>query len=148
MKKSGDSSNQSKILKTSPTVKASKNNRNILLNTKDVKYIDIVCKFKMLQKILTNKNIRNKLEDFLRSKQIQKSSTNTSNNFNSISSNHPSENYSEISYKTNQSESYLISTMKEFKIEKASRKFLINQKDPNNFQQGYKDFYTELFKIS
>jgi len=109
--------------------------------------MDILINCKALQKIIFNKNIKKRLEDFLREKHIPKSSTNTSNNH-SISSFHQSENHSQHSNLTNQSESYLISTMKEFKIEKTIRKFIINQKNPDNFHTGYKDFYTELYKIS
>ena len=38
--------------------------------------------------------------------------------------------------------------MKEYKIEKTSRKYIINLKNPENYQKGYKEFYTELYKIS
>jgi hypothetical protein len=149
------SPNKNRILKTSPKIKEKKLNIEKEKNMKgksdndneNNNYIDVLINCKVLQKIIFNKNIKKKLEDFLKAKQIPKSSTNTSNN-NSISSFHHSENHSQHSNLTNQSESYLISTMKEFKVEKTIRKFLINQKNPDNFHSGYKDFYTELYKIS
>jgi hypothetical protein len=150
-------SNKNNILKTTLVIKATKNNNLLrmrkdsltLINTKNIKYIDFLLRFKILKKILMNKNIKNKLEDFLRSKKIlQRTSTNTSNNQNSLCSNNFSENYSNITYKSNQSENCLLNIMKEYKIEKTSRKFLINLKNPENYQKGYKEFYTELYKIS
>jgi len=144
--------NTSKILKTSLQLKDPKN-MGIKIAMKErqfsnINYVEILFKFKLFEKIKQFKNIKKRINDFINNKPMQKSSTNTSNNYHSSNSNVPLDNFSVLSYKTNNSESYLIKTMKEFKIEKTSRKFSIDYKNPENFFKCYDDFYTELYKFS
>ncbi len=153
-------SNKSNILKTLLVLKKKENlninklkieqkpKSNSFINLKDKRLIDILPKFKIFKKILMNNNIKDKIDKFLKSKFLHKSSTNISNNHNRLSSNHFSENFSRISYKSNYNESYLTNNMKEFKIEKTTSKFLINLQNQLNYQKGYKEFYTELYKFS